>query len=186
MISVPAGVRHVTRSRGPLLAVVADADRHRATTLAAGARPRAVASIPPTASSTIVADLHANRRPDALALVEEWLPSGAAPDRRRADIARVVATLDVTAAHAGVGAALADRFGVSPSHLSTLFHRHVGVTLRAWLSWKRTVAALAALRPGKLSETAVSVGFADHAHLTRTVTAHTGYTPARLSRARCA
>jgi AraC-like DNA-binding protein len=79
-------------------------------------------------------------------------------------------------------AALAARLGITPSRLSTLFHRQVGTTLRAWLAWRRTTWALAALQTSQLALAAHHAGFADHAHMTRTFGQRLGYAPRQLAR----
>jgi AraC-like DNA-binding protein len=183
VIIVPAGVRHVTTSHGPSLCIVLDADHHRATMLATR-RDHAIVlgdGPPPEADALPRTMLTATGPRDAaLALVSRYLPTGPAPiaDRR---IARLVERLAAADGPLATQAELAAELGVSPSYLSTTFHRHVGITLRAWLGWRRTTRALAQLRRGRLSEAAATGGFADHAHLTRTFGERLGYGPARLA-----
>jgi AraC-like DNA-binding protein len=77
---------------------------------------------------------------------------------------------------------LARTVGCSPFHLSRIFHRTTGVTLRQYRAWARMRAALDLLEQGErdLSTVAARCGFADHSHFTRTATAQLGTTPSRL------
>jgi transcriptional regulator GlxA family with amidase domain len=183
VILVPAGVRHRTTSPGPSLCIVLDADHHRATMLATrrdGALVLGHAPPPRVDQLARAMITAAAPRNAALGLIGEYLPTGAAPiaDRR---IARIVERFDAADGALGTQAELAAELRVSPSHLSTTFRQHVGITLRAWLGWKRTTKALARLRRGRLAEAAATGGFADHAHLTRTFGERLGYGPARLA-----
>ena len=77
---------------------------------------------------------------------------------------------------------LADLLGVSPYRLSRVFRRHVGVPLTRYRNRLRVGAALHRLEQGEpsLAALAAELGFADQAHLTRTVRAEVGETPHRL------
>ncbi|MGH8791700.1 MAG: helix-turn-helix transcriptional regulator [Stackebrandtia sp.] len=80
--------------------------------------------------------------------------------------------------------ALARRLGTARSHLSRVFHAETGETLTRRRARLRVQAALDSLETGddNLSELAVRLGFADHAHLTRTMRRETGATPRELRR----
>jgi AraC-like DNA-binding protein len=75
--------------------------------------------------------------------------------------------------------ALGRELGVSPRHLSRLFHAYTGMTLARYRNELRTRTALEAVATGapSLSRLAAELGFADHAHLTRTVHRLTGQPP---------
>jgi AraC-like DNA-binding protein len=77
---------------------------------------------------------------------------------------------------------LARRLGVSPSHLSRVFHRETGVTLTRYRNRVRVSRALDRLLEGEpnLAVLAAELGFADQAHLTRTVRAEVGRPPSAL------
>jgi AraC-like DNA-binding protein len=77
---------------------------------------------------------------------------------------------------------LADLLGVSPYRLSRVFHRQVGVPLTRYRNRLRVGAALHRLEQGEpsLAGLAAELGFADQAHLTRTLRAEVGETPHRL------
>ncbi len=79
---------------------------------------------------------------------------------------------------------LADRLGVSPYRLSRAFPRELGVSITHYRNRIRVGRALERLEQGEpsLARVAADLGFADQAHLTRTVRAHTGHTPGALRR----
>jgi AraC-like DNA-binding protein len=189
-IVVPADMSHVTRAAGPWLGCVLDADEHRQA-LVAARRDRAFAldgSALAAAAGPVAAAL-AQPRPGRdvgaalLALTRRALPTGPAAvgDTRIAGLlaaARAPGAIDGFASQA----ALAAQLGITPSRLSTLFHRQVGTTLRAWLAWRRTTWALAALQASQLAHAAHRAGFADHAHMTRTFGHRLGFAPRQLAR----
>jgi transcriptional regulator GlxA family with amidase domain len=73
---------------------------------------------------------------------------------------------------------------VSPSHLSRTFHGHVGMTISRYRNRVRVSRVLIRVEEGEtdLAGLAAAVGFADQAHLSRTVRAEAGRTPSRLRR----
>ncbi len=77
---------------------------------------------------------------------------------------------------------LARRQSVSPHHLSRVFHACPGTTVSAYRNQLRVREALERLADGERSLTrlASDLGFADHAHLTRTVRRETGAVPSVL------
>jgi AraC-like DNA-binding protein len=77
---------------------------------------------------------------------------------------------------------LAKALGVSPAHLSRTFRGHVGVTVSRYRNRVRVSRVLARVEAGEtdLAGLASSVGFADQAHLARTVRAELGHPPGRL------
>lgn len=79
---------------------------------------------------------------------------------------------------------LADLLGVSPYRLSRAFPRELGVSLTRYRNRIRVGRALDRLEAGdrELARLAADLGFADQAHLTRTVREHAGMTPAVLRR----
>lgn len=80
--------------------------------------------------------------------------------------------------------ALAALLNVSPYRLSRAFSRHMGLSLTRYRNRVRVGRALDRLTDGEtgLADLAADLGFADQAHLTRTVRAHLGHTPAALRR----
>jgi AraC-like DNA-binding protein len=99
-----------------------------------------------------------------------------AASRLAADAAEAITVADP--AVAGL-VPLARRLGVSPSHLSRTFQRETGVTLTRYRNRVRVSQALDRLLAGEpdLAALAAELGFADQAHLTRTVRAEVGLPP---------
>lgn len=77
---------------------------------------------------------------------------------------------------------LAHRLQTSPSHLSHTFRHHMGMPLSRYRNRLRISRALTRLDQGEtdLAGLAVSLGFSDQAHLTRTMRDHLGHTPGRV------
>ncbi|MGW4642860.1 helix-turn-helix domain-containing protein [Sphaerisporangium sp. NPDC004334] len=77
---------------------------------------------------------------------------------------------------------LARALGVSPSHLSRTFRAHVGMTVSGYRNRVRVSRALARIEEGEtdLAGLALALGFADQAHLTRTVRAVLGHPPGHV------
>ncbi|OLT06952.1 AraC family transcriptional regulator [Pseudonocardia sp. CNS-004] len=108
------------------------------------------------------------------------LPAGSAG-------ARAVVAAAREAIHAEAPAArglfpLADLLAVSPYRLSRAFSRETGVSVTRYRNRVRVGRAMERLERGEhnLALLAADLGFADQAHLTRTVREHTGHTPAVL------
>ena len=79
---------------------------------------------------------------------------------------------------------LAEVLGVSPYRLSRGFSRELGISLTHYRNRVRVSRALERLAAGErsLGVLAADLGFSDQAHLTRTIRAHLGHTPAVLRR----
>jgi AraC-like DNA-binding protein len=79
---------------------------------------------------------------------------------------------------------LATLLGVSPYRLSRAFTRELGVSLTRYRNRVRIAHALDRLEAGEpsLATLAADLGFADQAHLCRTVREHLGHTPTALRR----
>ena len=80
---------------------------------------------------------------------------------------------------------LARRVGCSPHHLSRVFRRLTGRTISQYRTELRVTHALDRLGgqdpdAGTLARIAAETGFADHAHLTRTIRRMIGTTPRTL------
>lgn len=72
----------------------------------------------------------------------------------------------------------ADDIGISPHHLRRAAHAALGGSLRAWTVWQKLRRAALAIVDGvPLAQAAVDGGFADQAHLNRTMRAMFGITP---------
>jgi AraC-like DNA-binding protein len=79
---------------------------------------------------------------------------------------------------------LARLLAVSPYRLSRVFSRETGVSLTHYRNRVRVGRAVDRLAAGHtaLADLATDLGFADQAHLTRTVREHVGHTPSALRR----
>jgi AraC-like DNA-binding protein len=79
---------------------------------------------------------------------------------------------------------LAGLLGVSPYRLSRAFTRELGVSLTRYRNRVRVGRALDRIKAGERdgATLAVDLGFADQAHLCRTVRAHVGHTPTAVRR----
>lgn len=77
---------------------------------------------------------------------------------------------------------IARRLHVSPWHLSRVFHHATGTTLSRYRLRVRAIAALdrPAVAGMDLATLATELGFADQAHLSRTLRAETGQPPGLL------
>lgn len=100
--------------------------------------------------------------------------------RRRVERVREVLAADPEAQPGP--ADLAREAGCSPFHLSRLFHRATGLTLRGFHLHLRLAAALDGLAEGEDDLTALAhrCGFADHAHMANAVRRAFGATPSAL------
>jgi AraC-like DNA-binding protein len=80
--------------------------------------------------------------------------------------------------------ALADSLGVSPYRLSRVFPRQLGVSVTRYRHRVRIGRALDRLEGGEtsLGTLAADLGYADQAHLTRTMRQYLGHTPTTLRR----
>jgi AraC-like DNA-binding protein len=80
---------------------------------------------------------------------------------------------------------IAHRVGASPHHLSRVFSELTGITVSRYRNVLRVREAVACLSEGHddIARLAAELGFADHAHLTRTVGAFTGLAPSILRQA---
>jgi AraC family transcriptional regulator len=72
-----------------------------------------------------------------------------------------------------------ERAGVHPVHIARSFRRKLGCTFREYLTLIRVRKAIDLLKRSRrgITEIALSCGFSDHAHLTRTLKRATGLTP---------
>jgi AraC-like DNA-binding protein len=107
-------------------------------------------------------------------------PATARARRRAVDEAR-----DVLHRDSNLGLVeLSRRIAVSPHHLSRIFSEVTGQTLTRYRLGLRISAALDHLEDGSrdLASIAQDVGFADHAHMTRSIRRELGHTPSVVRR----
>ncbi len=118
-------------------------------------------------------------------VVEVPTPAGAAtPPARSAVVAR--AREAIAAGHPAAAGLLplAELLGVSPYRLSRSFTQELGVSLTHSRTRVRVGRALDRIADGEesLGVLAADLGFADQAHMTRTIRAHLGRTPTAVRR----
>ncbi|WP_406639292.1 helix-turn-helix domain-containing protein [Amycolatopsis sp. WGS_07] len=109
---------------------------------------------------------------------------GSAPAGDRALVAQARAAIGADHPAAAGLIPLAALLGVSPYRLSRAFTRELGVSLTHYRNRVRVARALDRLEAGEpsLAALAADLGFADQAHLCRTVRTHLGHTPTALRR----
>jgi len=110
-------------------------------------------------------------------------PTGATPSRCALVAAAREAILADHPAATGL-VPLAALLGVTPWQLSRAFPRELGVSLTHYRNRVRVTHVLDRLAAGapSLAELAADLGFADQAHLSRTMRTHLGHTPTELRR----
>ncbi len=110
--------------------------------------------------------------------VQAGMPSGRA-HQQLADDARAALSADPSIASV---VELARLIGCSPNHLSRVFTKQTGLSVSHYRSMLRLNRALTQIAEGatNLAHVAATCGFADHAHLTRTVRQHLETTPSAL------
>lgn len=108
-------------------------------------------------------------------------PATRAARRKLAESARELLAADP--GRSGL-AVIARHAGCSPHHLSRVFRAETGLTLTRYRNRVRVLLALEAIEAGEpdLAALAARLGFADHAHLTRTVRLECGRSPRDLRR----
>ncbi|MDH6141565.1 AraC-like DNA-binding protein [Kitasatospora sp. GP30] len=109
-------------------------------------------------------------------------PRSQPADRALAAAAREAITEE--AAEAAGLCGLAALLEVSPYRLSRVFSRETGVSLTRYRNRVRVTRAMDRIAEGtpSLADLAAQLGFADQAHLTRTIREHVGHTPTALRR----
>jgi AraC-like DNA-binding protein len=163
---------------------------------------RAVAGDAPRRESTVYVDagldlLHrrmlAAAADPGYALAEQLLGTLALALRRPGPEASTKDRVAISAAREAIAAdhpaaagllPLAQLLGISPYRLSRAFSRELGVSLTRYRNRIRVGRALDELQAGQrnLAALAASLGFADQAHLCRTIRAHLGHTPTEVRR----
>ena len=110
-----------------------------------------------------------------------WAPAGSAAGGRAGGRERLAGQArEIMLAEPGLGVIeLARRVSCSPHYLSRVFSQVTGSSISAYRNRIRVSRAMERISQGErsLAGLAFELGFADHAHLTRTVRAVTGHTP---------
>jgi AraC-like DNA-binding protein len=110
--------------------------------------------------------------------------AGAAAPRATAD-PRVLGAIELIRARLDGRVTLPDvarELHVSPSRLRHLFVDEVGLPFRTYVLWQRLQRVIQGLGTGNLTHIALSAGFADAAHMTRTFRRMVGFAPSALLR----
>jgi len=111
-----------------------------------------------------------------LARVQGAVAVRESPGLQHPAVRRMRAYLD-RSDHVDLGS-LAQQAGLSPRQMRHAFALEVGLSMRAYLRWKRLLRAAAAVEAGaSLSAAAAAAGFADSAHLSRVFRDQFGITP---------
>ncbi|KQW46569.1 MULTISPECIES: helix-turn-helix domain-containing protein [unclassified Roseateles] len=170
--AIRSGVRHRLEPSAALTLLLADPQSRLAAAVLA-LLPRApMAPLPPALVATLAA---ASPLADLPALLARQLPLGVGFVDPR--LAAALAYLDHHAGGNAVAAA-AEHGGLSPSRLRALAQAQFGVPMSKLLLWKKVRKAGLAMAGGaSLVDAALAAGFADQAHLTRTMTEVVGLTP---------
>ncbi|AVM02178.1 AraC family transcriptional regulator [Gordonia iterans] len=181
---IPSGVRHgLTCSSGRLLIVLVDPFGPRGRRLEAAAGRMTTRQVG-RALAPVLADSGA--APDPGSAVDEFIGALApdSPDKVSvlSDPVRAALQYLEGAAHAGPRLAeAAAQAHLSPSHLTHLFSREVGMPFRRYGIWVRLRRAAEQVAAGAtLTDAAVAAGFSDSAHLSRVFKANFGLSPSAL------
>lgn len=122
---------------------------------------------------------------DFLSLVEHFLCAlfNLKPIERKIDdrIIQVIEKISLSANHNLGLEALLDDIPLSASRIRHLFKAQIGISIQRYLLWSKVKQAFIQLTKGdSLSQAAYSAGFADQAHMTRTIREMFGLSPKTL------
>jgi AraC-like DNA-binding protein len=153
-----------------------DGDDPASRALSRGAEPACESWRRDTLDVSVPGDPTAEQARALLASIVAALDLGRPPAARHPATRRMCAYLDRAD---GVDLArLSREAGLSPRQMRHAFARDVGLSMRAYLRWKRVRRAAAEVEAGaSLSAAAASAGFADSAHLSRVFRQQFGITP---------
>lgn len=170
--AIRSGVRHCLQPAPALMLVLADPQSRLAADLLAELEPDPIAALPAALVDELSEPL---RIRELMARLQQRLPGGAAPIDPR--LAAALRHLEQQTAGDAVAAASAAS-GLSPSRLRALSQAQFGVPFGKLVMWKKVrVACLAMARGANLVDASLDAGFADQAHLTRTMADVIGLTP---------
>jgi len=181
VVVVPPDVEHVVRAEGPVVGILYDAEANaRVTTFARDVGLRVFEG---AVRDRILGTFSAHRAAlfdaavvGACAREVAREMAGPAPRRDR----RVARALEAIDAGESDHATLVGQSGLSEAHLQALFVRDVGLPMRAYRLWRRTLAATLALRAGDVTWAAHAAGFADLAHFSRSCRRTLGLRPSTM------
>lgn len=171
--AIRSGVRHELRPTPSLVLVLVEPQSH----LGCSLLDRLASSAPIAPLPAALVDALTQPLPvrEIVQSLEQSLAGSSAPSDPR--LAEALRHLERRTAGDAVAAAAA-HCGLSPSRLRALSQQHFGVPLSKLVTWKKVrMACLALARGSNLVEAALEAGFADQAHLTRTMSGVIGLTP---------
>lgn len=170
--AIRSGVRHCLRPAPALMLVLADAQSHLARGILGELAPEPIAPLPPALVEELTESLHIR---DLMVRLQQRLPGADAPIDPR--LAAALRHLERQTAGDAVAAASAAS-GLSASRLRALSQAQFGVPFGKLVLWKKVrLACLAMVRGASLVDAGFDAGFADQAHLTRTMADVIGLTP---------
>ncbi|MCW5663716.1 MAG: helix-turn-helix domain-containing protein [Piscinibacter sp.] len=170
--AIRSGVRHCLRPAPALMLVLADAQSHLARGILGELAPEPIAPLPPALVDELTESLHIR---DLMVRLQQRLPGADAPIDPR--LAAALRHLERQTAGDAVAAASAAS-GLSASRLRALSRAQFGVPFGKLVLWKKVrLACLAMARGASLVDAGFDAGFADQAHLTRTMADVIGLTP---------
>lgn len=170
--AIRSGVRHCLRPAPALMLVLADAQSHLARGVLAELAQEPIAPLPPALVAELTGSLDIR---DLMVRLRQRLPGADAPIDPRLAVA--LRHLERQTAGDAVAAASAAS-GLSASRLRALSQAQFGVPFGKLMLWKKVRrACLAMARGASLVDAGIDAGFADQAHLTRTMADVIGLTP---------
>lgn len=170
--AIRSGVRHCLRPAPALMLVLADAQSHLARGILSELAPEPIAPLPPALVAELTGSLGIR---DLMQRLQQRLPGADVPIDPRLAVA--LRHLERQTAGDAVAAASAAS-GLSASRLRALSQAQFGVPFGKLVLWKKVrLACLAMARGASLVDAAFDAGFADQAHLTRTMSDVIGLTP---------
>ena len=170
--AIRSGVRHCLRPAPALMLVLADAQSHLARGILAELAPEPIAPLPLALVAELIGALDIR---ELMVRLQQRLPGADAPIDPR--LAAALRHLERQTAGDAVAAASAAS-GLSASRLRALSQAQFGVPFGKLVLWKKVrLACLAMARGASLVDAAFDAGFADQAHLTRTIADAIALTP---------
>lgn len=171
--AIRSGVRHALLPTASLMLVLLEPQSHLAARLLAQLDSNA--PIAPLPQALVVLLTRPQRVRDLMLDLEGTVSAASPPIDPR--LAQALKYLERQTSGDAVAAASA-QCGLSASRLRALSQEHFGLPLSKLVLWKKVrMACLSLARGANLAEAAIDAGFADQAHLTRTMSAVMGLTP---------
>ena len=174
---VRSGTGHRLEPAARIVLVLVEPSSRLARSLLARSGDEPIAPLPPAMADLLDSPLE-------VAALLRALEASAGDEGREIDprLAAALAHIDDEGPR-DVASAAAAHAGLSPSRLRALSREHFGVPFSKLVLWRKVRHACVAIAAGaSLADAAAAAGFADQAHLTRTMTEVIGLTPGQASR----